>query len=341
MQGNKWINRVGGLFSLLLIAFAAQSQMVHLVHQNKKTSLRGLSVVSDKIVWVSGSNGAVGRSVDSGRSWKWINVPGFEKTDFRDIEAFDEKTAIIMGVDSPAYVLKTTDGGEHWKIAYEKHQKGIFLDAMEFWNQESGIIVGDPIDNRFFVIRSFDGGDHWQEIPTAYRPEADSGEACFAASGTNVKKIRNEEAIFVSGGLRSRLFILNQPVTIPIIQGKNSTGANSVAIHPLNRKKERIMIVGGDFYNDTIAGNNCAFSDDRGKNWKTPTHPPNGYRSCVEFVSSNVLVTCGTSGVDISRDGGNYWELIDKRGFHVCRKAKKGNIVFLAGGNGKIGRIIF
>ena len=66
------------------------------------TSLRGLSAVDDQIVWVSGSNGTVGRSLDGGKTWDWITVKGYEKRDFRDIEAFDGKTALIMGVAEPA-----------------------------------------------------------------------------------------------------------------------------------------------------------------------------------------------------------------------------------------------
>ena len=34
----------------------------------------------------------------------------------------------------------------------------MFLDAMEFWNDHSGIVMGDPIDGKFFIARSFDGG---------------------------------------------------------------------------------------------------------------------------------------------------------------------------------------
>src|SRR5450631_64163 len=114
------------------------------------SSLRGLSVVSDKIVWVSGSNGMVGRSLDGGGTWQWITVPGNEKRDFRDIEAFDAKTAVIMAVAAPADILRTTDGGNTWKLVYENKTTGMFLDAMEFWNINSGIVVGDPINGRFF-----------------------------------------------------------------------------------------------------------------------------------------------------------------------------------------------
>ncbi len=180
-------------------------------------SLRGLSVVNDRIIWVSGSDGTVGRSVDSGKTWRWLVVEGFEKIDFRDIEAFDETSAVIMGTAVPAYILRTSDGGETWKVAFQDNTKGMFLDAMEFWNENSGIVIGDPIDGKFFIGRSFDGGMSWRNIPPEYFPEADTGEVCFAASGTNLCKLNNQEAVFVTGGSKSRMFIRDKKIDLPFV----------------------------------------------------------------------------------------------------------------------------
>ena len=149
------------LFSLFILFASAQKKetpTVEILTSGTKTSIRGLSVVTDEIVWVSGSNGTIGRSSDGGKNWKWFVVKGFEKTEFRDIEAFDATTAVIMAIGHPAYILRTVDGGESWRLVYENKTKGMFLDAMEFWNEQSGIVVGDPIDNKFFVVRTFDGG---------------------------------------------------------------------------------------------------------------------------------------------------------------------------------------
>ena len=129
----------------------AQSPIVVLLTSGTKTTIRGLSVVTDNIIWVSGSNGTVGRSNNGGKTWNWMTVKGFEKNDFRDIEAFDAATAVIMSVAEPAYILKTNDGGETWKVVYENKTKGMFLDAMEFWNEQAGIVIGDPIDGKFFI----------------------------------------------------------------------------------------------------------------------------------------------------------------------------------------------
>ena len=323
------------LLLLNLFFFTVNAQQIKIISSGNKASLRGLSVVDDRVVWVSGSDGMIGKSIDSGNTWKWMQVKNFEKTDFRDIEAFDENIAVIMGVDFPAYILRTIDGGETWKLVYENNTKGIFLDAMDFWNEQSGIVIGDPINNKFFIARTFNGGDKWQTLPENKYPVADSGEACFAASGTNIRKLGNDAACFVTGGLRSRLFIKDKIIELPIVQGVQTAGANSIAI----KNEKTFIVVGGDFTTPDSTYKNCAITKDAGKTWAQPAIQPNGYRSCIEYLNKKNWITCGLNGVDVTNDDGNTWKSISKKSFNVCRKAKKGKAVFLAG-NGKIGKLI-
>jgi len=322
---------------LICISFQfANAQAVKVIATGIKSSMRGLSVVNDKTVWVSGSGGIVGLSIDSGSTWKWMKVKGYEKTDFRDIEAFDGKTAIIMGIDTPAIILKTTDAGETWNKVFEDKTPGMFLDAMEFWNEQSGIVIGDPIGNRIFVARTFDGGNSWRSIPEAYKPVADSGEACFASSGTNIRALNKTEAIFITGGKSSHVFIRDKKITMPIIQGTESTGANSIAV----KNNKIFIVVGGDFNTRDSTQKNCVITMNGGKSWSAPAVPPHGYRSCIEYLEKKSWISCGLNGVDYSTDEGNTFTLISKDGFHVCRKAKKGNAVFFAGG-GRVGKLIW
>src|SRR4051794_808366 len=106
-------------FTGLLHAQDKNFPTLQILTSGTRTSLRGLSVVNDQVAWVSGSNGTIGRTLNGGKDWKWFTVRGFEKTDFRDIEAFDGTTALIMGVGEPAYILRTVDGGDTWKVVYE------------------------------------------------------------------------------------------------------------------------------------------------------------------------------------------------------------------------------
>lgn len=317
-----------------------QTMRIEVLTSGTKTSLRGLSVVNNNVVWVSGSGGMVGRSTTGGKTWKWMTVTGFEKAEFRDIEAFDANTAVIMAIAEPAYILKTIDGGDSWKVVYENRTKGMFLDAMDFATPLDGIVVGDPINGKPFMAITNDGGSSWKEQDT--RVTVDSGEAFFAASGSNVRLFINKKHLMVSGGTRSRLIKNTSATPLPIIQGKETTGANSLDIfdngYP-DKPGNHMIVVGGDFGADSSITKNCFYSHDGGKSWHAPKVPPHGYRSCVEYLSKKDLLACGLNGVDYSGDGGRNWKWVSKESFHVCRIARIGNAVFLAGNDGKIARV--
>lgn len=324
------------IFCLMIATLHAQT--IQILTEGTNTSLRGLSVVNDKVIWASGNNGTVAKSIDGGKNWQWMIVKDYEKRDFRDIEAFDANKAIIMGIAEPAIILKTKDGGKNWYKVFEDSTSGMFLDAMDFSDEKHGMVIGDPINNKLYAAATGDAGDSWiRNDDKASRFIMDNGEAFFASSGTNIKILKNGMAFFVSGGRQSNIYNWDdtsiQP--IPIMKETPSTGANSIDYF---EAKQRGIIVGGDFTKDTININNCApFTYTKEHfTFTTPKTPPHGYRSCVLYINENQLVTCGTSGVDISNDGGNNWQLISKEGFHVVQKAKKGGAVFLAGNKGRI-----
>lgn len=350
-------NRNEVLFLLFLLAIGSSNDIfsqrkalprVEILNTGVKTSIRGLSVVNNNVIWVSGSDGMVGKSSNAGKNWKWMTVKGFEKNDFRDIEAFDANTAIIMAIPDPdnihpANILKTTDGGETWKVVYENKTKGMFLDAMEFRDPKNGMVIGDPVDGRFFMAKTTDAGNTWQELAVEERFVADSGEAFFASSGTNIRLLYNGSVVIASGGKNSRLFYDKKIFDLPMTKGKETAGTNSVAVFDNYKKSpaNKIIIVGGDFTVDSMIDRNCFVSNNGGKTWERPKTPPPGYRSCVEFLNKETIVTCGLNGVDYSFDGGRNFYSISNEGFHVCRYARIGNTVYLAGSNGKIGKLVW
>jgi hypothetical protein len=52
-------------------------------------------------------------------------------------------------------------------------------------------------------------------------------------------------------------------------------------------------------------------------------------------------VSCGLNGVDYSIDNANTWRWISKESFHVCKIAKIGRTVYLAGNNGRVGKLVY
>lgn len=327
------------LLSLLLLCCHVsfgQYPIVSILDSGHNASLRGLSAVDDRVLWCSGSNGTVARSTDGGRSFEWKTVEGYEKRDFRDIEAFDANTALIMGIAEPAIILKTNDAGKTWVKVFEDSTKGMFLDAMSFDKNGNGIVIGDPINGKIYMAKTNDFGNTWKKESGTIN--AENGESFFASSGTNIHTLHEKENsfVFVSGGMVSRLFYGKEKLYLPLMKGKESTGANSVAIW-----KKKGIVVGGDFAQDTRADSNCVlFSLGKGADFFIPAVAPGGYKSCVIYLSKNTLIACGTSGVDISYDGGLNWKNISKQSFHAVQRSKRGHKIFLSGGKGKIATLI-
>jgi hypothetical protein len=326
-----------------------------------KTSFRGLSVVNNNTIWVSGSHGTIARSTDGGKTFHYKQLRGYEGSDFRDIEAFDENRAVIMSSGTPAYILKTTDGGQTWKEVYKNTDSAYFLDAMDFWDHEHGILVGDPINGHFILLQTENGGETWRELDTAYTPYAADGEAIFAASGTSLRCLTRKQYAFVTGGSVSRMFLLkrgSKKITvnpIPIVQGQNSQGTFSFT---RSDKKSFWLFAGGDYLNDT--------QTTRANFYYTRRFAPeehikmdenlHGYKSCIEILEDKngtyrktyrypYLIATGTSGTESGVFDSTYISAefrFTRIGecFHVVRKAKKGTAVFLAGQRGKIARFI-
>jgi photosystem II stability/assembly factor-like uncharacterized protein len=311
-------------------------------------SLCGLSVVDNRVIWASGSRGTVALSTDSGHTFSMKQLAGYERCDFRDIEAFDDKRAVIMSIGTPAYILRTDDGGDTWKEAYKNTDTAYFLDAMDFWNERYGVIVGDPVNGRFVVLHTADGGNTWKEDPHA--PQAIPGEAVFAASGTSLRCWGRKDFGFVSGGSQSVLYRSKRNAgkwqTVSTGLAGNGMGAFSFCI-----ALQDILFTGGDYRqdrNDSFA--NFSIVSHPHQLLSFPASGPAGYKSGVELLDEpgnltryRVVVT-GTSGTQVGTYalGGVHFRFTfgpEMEPFHVVRKAKRGNAVFLAGSRGRIGRL--
>lgn len=307
-----------------------------------ESSFRGLSVVNQKVVWVSGTGGTVLRTIDGGKNWENISVPNMEKIDFRDVEGFNKNTAIVMGIASPARFYKTTDGGQNWKLVYFDDREGVFFDGMSFWNKNDGIAFSDPVDGQHLLIRTTDGGDTWHEIPKEGFPHKLNPEFGFAASGTGIP-VQGRKTVWLGmGGVKSRVFKsedggMNWSVAeTPVVHGGQSTGIYSVAF----KNKIVGISVGGDYTNQSIK-NTMAYTNDGGATWHLPEKQTHQYRECVAHYRGNIFFAVGPSGFDMTTDNGknwhpHYWEV---NNLTAVAFAKRSNVGFAVGKGGQIYKI--
>ena len=322
----------------LHLFFAALS--LHWTPQTSNTtaSLRGLSVVSAKIAWTSGSKGTVLRTVDGGEHWELRKLDGGQSLDFRDIVAFDASNALAMssGTGDDARVYLTHDGGTTWKLVLPNPDKTGFFDALKFWDRKHGILLGDPVEGRFTIFVTNDGGQTWAK---AAQPPALKDEGAFAASGTCLTLFGSRDAWFGSGGPGgARVFHTadrGNSWTISTTPLTGQVAASGIFSLKFTDSSHGIA-VGGDYQKPEATDRTMAVTNDMGQNW---TAPPSalmgGFRSAIAYIKrEQILIAVGTSGSDFSTDGGSTWASISKDSLNAV--ANHHNYVWAVGPKGLI-----
>ena len=323
---------------ILLFAVAVSAQWVKQT-VDTKAGLRGLSVVNEKVIWASGTGGTVIKTIDGGKTWNVMTVPGAEKLDFRDIEAFDGNTAYILSIGNgeSSRIYKTIDGGATWKEQFRNKNEKAFYDAIACWDRSNCIAMSDPVDGKFVLINTKDG-ETWKPMDTDKMAAAKPGEAAFAASGTCLITQGRNNVFLVSGGNNARVFrSVNRGLTwfvsdTPIVNGTSGSGIFSIAMFDAKNG----VIVGGNYGKPDEVKGNLAFTNDGGKAWKLGSGLA-GFRSGVAFVDKKTIFAVGTNGSDLSSDGGKSWWNFDDQPYNAVA-AKAIRAIWAVGPNGAVAK---
>ena len=310
--------------SLLFFLFVlpAEAQWWKVQTNGTDTSLRGVSVANFPsakgmpipVVWVSGSNGVVLKSLDEGKTWQRLHVADGETLDFRGIVALNDETAYLMssGEGDKSRIYKTTDGGETWKLQYSDSRKEFFLDTIACISEKECLALGDPINGKFLLLKTADG-EHWNPLPTENMPTALGGEGAFAASNTCLVLLGAKEIFFGTGGPAARVFHSADggstwSVTrTPILQGNPSSGIFSLAAD----ESGHMFALGGDYKEPDNSEHAAAASSDGGKTWQLAARQPGGFRSALAHIDDGRWVAVGPTGEDLTTDGGLHWKHTD------------------------------
>jgi photosystem II stability/assembly factor-like uncharacterized protein len=350
---------VGVLMAWPVIAQTDTVSPWQLQNSGTTTALRGIHRVSNAVAWASGAHGTVLTTVDGGELWRVCAIaPGAEKLDFRAVWAWDARTAVAMssGPGDLSRAYKTTDGCVSWTLLYENPDKAGFWDALQYWNKEQGVILGDPVDGVFTVLTVFSSGT---ELSRALMPSQFDARnfGAFAASnsalalgdksnhgetpilwigmggkgGTKVLTLRTMGRSSSPGDAAPHSSV-NQWTDSPVPM---ASGSETSGIYSLSFKGPRVGVaVGGDYEKPNAVAGTAAWTADGGRHWTASTHPPHGYRSAVAWDSaSQTWIAAGTNGSDSSADDGRTWQTLDDGPWNAL------SLPWIAGPMGRIAKL--
>lgn len=281
-----------------------------------KISIRAIVLDKDKI-WYAADKGRFGFfDLQSNKKFESVIAKDSLKIEFRSL-AKTSKYIYALNVANPALLYQISKDGNETKIVYQENNEKVFYDSMQFWNENDGIAVGDPIDDNLSVIVTHDGGNSWDKINKAKLPKVFDGEAHFAASNTNIV-VKGTNTWIVSGGKKSRVFYSSdqgnswETFETPIVQGKQMTGIFTADFYD----EKNGFIAGGNYEVLNQNFENKAITKDGGHTWKLIAENEGfGFASCVQYVpgsNGKGLVVVGASGLTYSSNGGASWVQFSK-----------------------------
>ncbi len=288
-------------------------------------------------VWLSGTHGryAVAGPTPSEKSGEtdWVigqilDREGDQLLEFRDIAALSAKQAVLLaaGEGAASRIYTTHDRGSTWSLSWkgseqvtsEPPAKSVFLDCMDFWDAQRGLVFGDTVDDRLYVLGTQDGGETWQRLEST--PAARPSEGGFAASGDCLITAREGWGGIVTGaGPQPRIVVTadyGQTWTwhdLPLPNG-DTGGAFSLAVDDRDPTGSAWFVAGGDLGAMTGFQANVIASRDQGASWDTlgvlPFEGP-VYGLAVDYRNGpgqERVVVVGPGGAAGSVDGGKTFE---------------------------------
>lgn len=303
---------------------------------NDKISIRAIQIWDNK-VWYTGTDSKFGYvSLKDTLDKKQFRLSD-KKLQFRTL-AQSKKYFFAANIESPAYFFRMNKKDLKPEIIYTDDNPKAFYDALIFSKDGKGMALGDPYERCMTILSTTNNGKKWKKISCNDTTKVVDGEAAFAASNSNIF-LNQDKLGFITGGIQSKIYRGTSYENIsseilPMIGGKNSTGAYSIDMDP---KSGFGIVVGGDYTRQNENIDNIATSNDWGKTWHIQASGKNsGYRTCVKIkpnTQGKEIISVGDQDISYSFDFGKTWKIISsEKGLYVCQWLNDTEVI-LAGKN--------
>lgn len=343
---SKLVKRARYIFRLalpftLLMSFSATAQppQIERFENVRQQHWIGVSPVNRNTIWLSGENGTVARTTDSGKSWEYFQ-PGPADIEFRDIEAIDDRRAyaVSVGTNGQSRIYYTDNGGKSWRLRF-RGESNSFFNCMALSPDGEAWIHGDSVGDEWRMVHSADGRN-WMQVRSAVAVPPQSNEGGFASSGSCARFNNNTWMIATGNADKARVLIKGSfGIRFHVIDTPMPAGpmAGITSVWPID--EDSFYIAGGEL-------NEASGSEDRLWHYQDntfqalPQPPMSGALYSLSLVNHNGswLLTSnpqGAAALNLSTDqwvklsDANIWN-IQCHGDVSC---------WLVGKNGYVGRL--
>lgn len=310
-----------GILILLTFVICACKSTDHLQyatiyrgHSKEGLSGRAMTFVNQDAVIVAGPKGVFCGRYFGGDLVEQPPLNGAE--DIRDIHLFHNGTISLMSSGDTGRIYVLGFNGEQ-ALVFDTNK--VFLDGFDFWDEQNGIVYGDPVNTHFFLAKTSDAGRSWKAFTPAVFPAILNKEAGFAASGTGIQCLDDSTVYFATGMAdTARLFCSYDQGNSWVAKNTPLKSGGSYGIYSIYFWSEKEgMIVGGSWEQTDYAKQICYYTSDGGETWINRSKGLGGYLSCIQGNEAGTcLFATGDQGTYFTLDKGLHWHLLFERNYY-------------------------
>lgn len=285
-----------------------------------------IDAVDEMVAWSIARDGSGGqanyrifnKTKDGGATWSSGSVTTLGGTAFSMIDGLNKDTAFIAMYGTGATgnkILKTVNGGTSWASVKTAAGSESFFNVVHFFNDNDGLVMGDPQAGYFEIYLTANGGTNWTRVASSAIPTPLAGEygitgLCTAVGNTfwfttnkgRVYKSTDKGATWSVVTFYSGTYTTNADIAFDegALNGIIQTGLSDASSNPMGNK----------MYSTTNGGTN----------WTeiTSTYTGNFYTSGISSVpgQANTFISVGADfetplmGASKTIDGGLTWNEI-------------------------------
>lgn len=323
----------------MLAVTMAMAATINVAALETKTDVHwiGVSAPTTNVVWLSGSNATIARSLDAGETWEF-SQPASATLQFRDIEALDANHAyaLSIGENGDSRIYYTSNGGRDWQLRFRAGSNQ-FLNCIATASSSEAWVYGDSKESRWEMVRSADGRN-WLSASNVVDSQPLPDEGGLAASGGCVRYNNKVWAIGTANGHTARLLIKRnfgirfKAIDTPLPAGP---GAGIASVWPFS--ETHVLLAGGDLSNAAARPRLVEFKDDTFTPLAEP--PLEGALYSLTVRANQDMIVSNPAGAAYFHTAEQRWQPLSDA--NVWNSACIQNRCYLVGKEGYVARVSF